>query len=186
MTSHIKQLTSLSQYKAQLTDLLFLCIKSGASLGFKTDVDKPQLTTYWEEINTQLKSRIFFGYFIHNTLVGCVHYTRCQKQNGSHRAEIEKLLVHPQYQRQGIASLLMQSIEREATKQGIELLVLDTQTGDKSEYFYQKIHYTKSGQIPHFVSDNNGVFFGTSYYFKILLPTSQINKTASDEASLIT
>ena len=69
MTCHIKQLTSLSQYKAQLTDLLFLCIKSGASLGFKTAVDKPQLTTYWEEINTQLKSRIFLGtlYIIHSS-----------------------------------------------------------------------------------------------------------------------
>lgn len=81
MTCHIKRLTSLSQYKAQLTDLLFLCIKSGTSLGFKTAVDKPQLTTYWEEINTQLKIRTLFGCFIHNTLVGCVHYTRCQKQN---------------------------------------------------------------------------------------------------------
>ncbi|TMP38318.1 N-acetyltransferase [Pseudoalteromonas citrea] len=186
MTNHIKQLNSLSQYKMQLTDLLDLCIKSGASLGFKTDVDKQQLTTYWEEINTQLQNRMFLGYFINNTLVGCVHYTRCQKQNGLHRAEIEKLLVHPQYQRLGIASALMHSIEREATKQSIELLVLDTQTGDKSEYFYQKIKYTKSGEIPHFVSDNNGVFFGTSYYFKILLPTSQINKTPCDVASLIT
>ncbi|WP_010362320.1 GNAT family N-acetyltransferase [Pseudoalteromonas citrea] len=186
MNSHIKQLTSLAQYKAQLTDLLYKCIKSGASLGFNIDVDKQQLSAYWEETNTQLQSRMFLGYFIKNTLVGCVHYTQCQKQNGLHRAEIEKLLVHPQYQRLGVASALMHSIENEATKQGIELLVLDTQTGDKSEYFYQKVKYTKSGVTPHFVSDSKGGFFSTSYYFKILLPTSQINKTACGVASLIT
>ncbi|MBQ4851196.1 GNAT family N-acetyltransferase [Pseudoalteromonas sp. MMG012] len=172
MNYHIKRLTSLAQYNIALTHLLAQCIKSGASLGFNTCNNTQPLSAYWEAVDMQLTSRMFLGYFCDNTLVGCVHYTRCLKPNGVHRAEVEKLLVHPQYQRQRIASALMQSLECEATKQGIELLILDTQTGDNSEKFYQTINYIKCGEIPHFVRDSNGLFFSTSYYFKKLLSTS--------------
>ncbi|WP_228553070.1 GNAT family N-acetyltransferase [Pseudoalteromonas sp. PPB1] len=92
----------------------------------------------------------------------------CQKQNGRHRGEIEKLLVHPAYQRQGIAQALIQRLEAYASQAGISLLVLDTQSGDKSERFYQATGFTKSGQIPHFVSDEQGALYATSYYFKRL------------------
>ncbi|MCG7535367.1 GNAT family N-acetyltransferase [Pseudoalteromonas sp. OOF1S-7] len=146
------------------------CVAQGASLGFYHPISGSQMVNYWSQVNTELlgNTRVLLGALIDQQLVASVQLVPCQKQNGQHRAEVEKLLVHPDYQRQGIAQILMHHLEAYASQLGIRLLVLDTQSGDKSEQFYQAVGFTKSGEIPHFVSDQQGNLYATSYYFKQL------------------
>ncbi|WP_342365977.1 GNAT family N-acetyltransferase [Pseudoalteromonas sp. S16_S37] len=166
----IIQSEQIRPLQLQLIELLGACINEGASLGFYAPADVKQLTSYWQDIEASVaqNKRSLYAIFHGDTPIASVQLVPCQKQNGRHRAEVEKLIVHPHAQRQGLARKLMAALEADALQQGIKLLFLDTQTGDKSELFYQALGYQKSGQIPHFVTNSEGVFSSTSYYYKQL------------------
>ncbi|MDK2594873.1 GNAT family N-acetyltransferase [Pseudoalteromonas obscura] len=154
----------------QLSILLQACIETGASLGFYKASESNILTKYWQSVNRELENKLRLLYILYdnNEVQATVQLALCHKQNGRHRAEVEKLLVQPRAHRKGYATKLMAYVESQALKQGIQLLVLDTQSGDKAELFYQASGYTKVGQIPNYVSDQEGRFHSTSYYYKHL------------------
>ena len=54
-------------------------------------------------------------------------------QNQQHRADVAKLLVHPDGRRTGLARRLMARLELEAARAGRTLLTLDTRAGDRAE-----------------------------------------------------
>ncbi|MCF6437068.1 GNAT family N-acetyltransferase [Pseudoalteromonas sp. MMG022] len=166
----VKELTCITPLLPQLVELLSACINDDASLGFYKPAQADLLAQYWHSIENELalKQRRLFATFDNQTLLGCVQLLPCRKQNGTHRAEVEKLLVPPSAQRQGRARMLMRYVEQHASTQGISLLVLDTQSGDKSELFYHALGYQKAGEIPYFVTDATGQLNATSYYYKVL------------------
>jgi len=88
--------------------------------------------------------------------------------NGRHRAEISKLLVHPQARRQGIARELMQRAERRARAQGKTLLVLDTRSGDVASDLYRSLGWQVAGSIPCYAESIAGVLDATTYMYKVL------------------
>jgi ribosomal protein S18 acetylase RimI-like enzyme len=70
--------------------------------------------------------------------------------NQPHRAEVLKLLVHPDARRRGIARSLMVALEGLARENGWTLLTLDTWTGQAGEGLYRSLGYTVVGAIPRF------------------------------------
>ncbi|TMP23347.1 N-acetyltransferase [Pseudoalteromonas rubra] len=178
----IEPLAQLTMEQQQaLAWQLQACVAQGASLGFYQPLSDADVTDYWSQVNIELaeKKRLLLGAYVNQLLVASVQLVPCQKQNGRHRGEVEKLLVHPDYQRQGIAQTLMQGLEIYASQLGIKLLVLDTQSGDKSEQFYQAVGFSKSGEIPHFVSDQQGALYATSYYYKLLGQSTLASNSSS-------
>ncbi|WP_105168994.1 GNAT family N-acetyltransferase [Pseudoalteromonas sp. T1lg23B] len=171
-TLHLQatELACITPVFTQLVEILGACINEGASLGFHKPAQADLLQQYWHDISDELrlKQRHFYAIFTGDTVLACVQLVPCDKQNGTHRAEIEKLLVRPSAQRQGLARKLVQFLEQQAVAKKLRLLILDTHTGDKSELFYQALNYQKSGQIPNFVTDASGQFNATSYYYKVL------------------
>ncbi|MDK1289423.1 GNAT family N-acetyltransferase [Pseudoalteromonas umbrosa] len=167
----IKQLDTIGlDTHSQLCDLLTVCIEHGASLGFYTPVNSDMLQQYWYSVAQAIatKERKLYALYRGDALVATVQLSLCMKENGRHRADVEKLLVHPNTQRRGYATILMRHMEQSALENGRTLLVLDTQSTDKAELFYQAFGYTKVGQIPFYVSDNQGQLHSTSYYYKYL------------------
>ena len=65
--------------------------------------------------------------------VGTVQLLLAMPDNGRHRAEVVKLMVHPQARRQGIARLLMQEVQALAARHRRSLLVLDTLSGSAAQ-----------------------------------------------------
>ncbi|WMN59429.1 GNAT family N-acetyltransferase [Pseudoalteromonas xiamenensis] len=155
----------------RLTVLLVDCVNQGASLGFYRPAQTERVVNYWHATRKQLENKdkqLFIAFDEQNNVAGTVQLNLCQKQNGCHRGEVEKLLVDPTFQRSGIATLLMSALEAWARQYGIKLLYLDTQTGDKSESFYRAREYLLSGTIPSFVTDAQGRLHSTSVYYKEL------------------
>jgi ribosomal protein S18 acetylase RimI-like enzyme len=70
-----------------------------------------------------------------------------------HRADIKKLLVHPDFQRRGIGRRLMIEIESVAQRLGRSLLTLDTRSGDKGEPLYLSQGFIVAGIIPDYSRD---------------------------------
>ncbi|KZN48188.1 GNAT family N-acetyltransferase [Pseudoalteromonas luteoviolacea] len=154
----------------QLCELLSTCIEDDASLGFYKPANPDLLQQYWHSVAKAIaaKERKLYILYQGDAVVATVQLSLCMKENGQHRAEVEKLLVHPDAQRSGYATILMRHVEQSALENRRTLLVLDTQSGDEAELFYQAIGYTKVGQIPFYVSDNQNQLHSTSYYYKFL------------------
>lgn len=49
---------------------------------------------------------------VRGRILGTVQLHLCQKQNGTHRAEIAKLMVHSDSRREGLGKCLMENAEK--------------------------------------------------------------------------
>ena len=83
-------------------------------------------------------------------IVGTVQLEFPWPPNQPHRAEVAKLLVHPDARRHGIARALMVALEAIARDSGRTLLTLDTWTGGDAEPLYRSLGYVTVGVIPRF------------------------------------
>jgi ribosomal protein S18 acetylase RimI-like enzyme len=101
--------------------------------------------------------------------VGTVQLLLAMPDNGRHRAEVVKLMVHPDARRRGIARSLMQQVQQSALEQHRHLLVLDTLTGDTAEGMYRLLGFQLAGSIPQYALASNGsALDATSYMYKLL------------------
>jgi ribosomal protein S18 acetylase RimI-like enzyme len=166
----IRQLINVDQEQIkQLTDGLLTCVKDGASLGFLASVTYEKIHSYWLGVATSLsKDCILLVAEKDRQIAGSVQISLCNKDNGKHRGEVQKLFVLPTYRSIGLASELMQVAEKVALNKKLSLLVLDTETESNAELFYQKNNYVKVGDIPSFALNPQGDMSGTSMYYKLL------------------
>src|SRR4030095_1036423 len=81
------------------------------------------------------------------TLVGTAQLLPATRPNGSHRAEVARVIVHRRSRRHGSGRALMLAIEERARGLGRTTLVLDTRRGDPSESLYISVGYTLGGVI---------------------------------------
>ncbi|GHB67437.1 N-acetyltransferase [Psychrosphaera saromensis] len=166
----IKQLVRLDQQQVnQLTDGLLTCVKDGASLGFLNTVTEQKVSDYWLDVATSLSQDcILLVAEKDGQIAGSVQISLCNKDNGKHRGEVQKLFVLPRFRSIGLATQLMQKAEQLALEHKLSLLVLDTETESNAELFYQKNNYVKVGDIPSFALNPQGDMSGTSMYYKLL------------------
>ncbi|MFO1338613.1 MAG: GNAT family N-acetyltransferase [Burkholderiaceae bacterium] len=104
-------------------------------------------------------------------VLGSVQLVTDMPANGAHRAELVKLMVHPQARRQGLAGRLLDAAEAEARRRGRQLVVLDTQSGSTAEPLYRARGYQLCGRIPDYAREVGGPGLdATSVMFKRLGP----------------
>ncbi len=173
MTEHatrIAQVASLSEQEVeQLTALLIRVVDRGASVGFLPPLDPAEAHAYWLHV-IEAQNIVLLVAHQNEQIVGTVQLEWSPKKNARHRAEINKLLVHPSAQRLGIGRLLMNRIETIAVENGWTTLHLDTREGDASNDFYQSQGWIISGVIPLWAESASGSLDGTVFYYKLLLP----------------
>ncbi|WP_035326584.1 GNAT family N-acetyltransferase [Cytobacillus firmus] len=168
MASNIKieKCIKVEEHIYDLVNLLIDVVRDGASIGFLPPLELSEANKYWESIlNPDV---ILLVAKVNNEIVGSVQLHLCSKQNGRHRAEIAKLMTHPNYRRNGIGRLLMEKAHETAFKLGRTLLVLDTREGDPSNLLYNLLGYTNAGRIPAYAMSENGNFDATIIYYKNL------------------
>lgn len=152
-----------------LGELFFDVIDGGGSLGFLEDIDEAQMREYWEGVFDQLgpRHRLWIAREGDRAL-GTVQLSICGKPNGRHRAEVQKLMVHRDARRRGLAAQLMAALETAARGQGLSLLVLDTEAQSAAETFYQSQGFQRTGEIPFFATSPQGELRATALYWKRL------------------
>ncbi|MFT4416416.1 N-acetyltransferase family protein [Fredinandcohnia humi] len=162
----IVELTLIDEYIEELSLLLKEVVDGGASIGFLPPLDILEAKEYWENVLAP-DVRLFVAK-VEDQIAGTVQLQLCTKSNGTHRAEIAKLMTSSNYRRMGIARALMEKAESVATQEGRSLLVLDTREGDPSNLLYQSLGYIQAGKIPFFAQSANGEFDATVLYYKRL------------------
>jgi ribosomal protein S18 acetylase RimI-like enzyme len=160
----IKELTTIGQHIVELSDLLRIVVDDGASIGFLSPMAPSAAAEFWHHtLNTHV---ILYVALMDDTLAGTVQLHLCTKQNGTHRAEIAKMMVHPAFRQKGIAKKLMQTAEKRAKEEGRTLLILDTVEGAPSNHLYTSLGFLQGGRIPDYAASPYGELEPTVIYYK--------------------
>lgn len=136
--------------------LLHDCVHGGASIGFVLPFTLEEGDAFWRRrILPAMRAGgvLLLAAQRGGRLAGTVQLDYGTPANQLHRAEARKLLVHPDFRRQGIAQALMAELERHAAGLGRTLITLDTRTGDAAEPLYAGLGYQSAGVIPGYCRD---------------------------------
>jgi acetyltransferase len=154
---------------AQLCALLIDSVDGGASVGFLAPLTRERAMAYWQAVFSNLGDDLLCWIAEKNgEIVGTVQLSLCAKENGSHRAEVQKLQVKQTHRGQGISTALMNTAEEYAASIGRRLLVLDTEAGSLAETVYQHRGWQKSGEIPQYAGLPSGRLIATAIYYKLI------------------
>jgi ribosomal protein S18 acetylase RimI-like enzyme len=168
----IDQLSAPQVYAVleNLCALLQDAVDSGASVGFLPPLSAVAAADYWRKTATEVQQghRLLLVVRQGEAIVGAVQLALATQPNASHRAEVQKLMVHTRQRRQGIGQALMTAVEEAAGAAGRTLLVLDTRRGDISEPLYRKVGYTPAGIIPRYAQSADGTLDDTVMYYRLL------------------
>ncbi|MBA2597933.1 MAG: GNAT family N-acetyltransferase [Chloroflexia bacterium] len=149
-----------------LAALLAACVAEGASLGFLAPLAAKTARDWWATFPRDGVMLLVAGR--DGRIVGTVQLHAAESDNGAHRGEVAKLLVHPEWRRRGIARALMTALETEARAAGKTLLVLDTREGDSSNDLYRALGYREAGRVPGWARDAAGTLSATVFWYKPL------------------
>ncbi|MGH0944601.1 GNAT family N-acetyltransferase [Bacillus mycoides] len=162
----IEEIKRLDEDLEELSELLKTVVNDEASIGFLPPLEQKEATNYWQTVLAP--EVIMYVAKINNEVAGSIQLHLVTKPNGIHRAEICKLMTHPNYRRNGIGRLLMQKAEERAKQENRSLLVLDTREGDSSNRLYKSLGFQESGKIPGYAISPNGELDATVIYYKMI------------------
>jgi acetyltransferase len=154
-----------------LVGLLKDAVDSGASVGFLPPLAEAEGEAYWRGVIDAVRdgSCVLLGARdADGVLVGTAQLLLAMRANGSHRAEVAKVIVHTKARRRGIGRALMLELEARARGLGRTTLVLDTRRGDPSEQLYTSVGYTLAGVIPRYARSANGALDPSAFYYRVL------------------
>lgn len=152
---------------ADLCLLLQDSVSRGASVGFLHPLRLHLAAEYWHGVLRALGAAQRMWVAQHGTrAVGTVQLALCERENGRHRAEVQKLMVLGGYRRQGIASRLLDHVDACAENEARTLLVLDTAAGSPAEQLYQARGWARAGMIPDFARESAGGLVPTVLYYR--------------------
>jgi phosphoribosylanthranilate isomerase len=140
----VRAMKSYSIQKAEMDDLeeilalQKLAYQSEAKLN--DDFSIPPLTQTLEEIRAEFGQSLFLKLTQDEQIIGSV---RAYEKDGT--CYIGKLIVHPEYQNQGIGSRLMREIESSFNCKRFELFT--SQRSGRNLYLYVKLGYRKFKQV---------------------------------------
>ena len=156
----------------RLTEILCACVDAGASVSYMPPLAADVARGFWKRAAAEVAAgtRIMLAAWHDATLVATVMLEFASSPNQPHRAEVQKLLVHPDTRRRGLARALMAQVETEARRAGKTLLTLDTRAGDAAERLYRDMGWREAGRIPGFALNAGGEPCDTVFFWKTVPP----------------
>jgi GNAT superfamily N-acetyltransferase len=152
----------------RLADILIACVAEGAGVSFLPPLAPETGRAFWKRATTEIAAgtQVLLGGWVDGVLAGTVTLHTGTPPNALHRAEVQKLLVHPDARRHGLARSLMQRVEREAVRAGRSLLTLDTRAGHAGERLYRAMGWQEGGRIPGYALNADGTAGDTVFFWK--------------------
>jgi hypothetical protein len=156
-----------------LSELLHASVHAGASVGFVLPFPRSEAAAFWHDtVAPAVRSgaRLLWIARQGGVTAGTVQLMPATPPNQPHRAEVTKLLVHPDHRRRGLARALMAALEAGARDLGRSLITLDTRTGDPSHRLYRSLGYRDVGELPGWSLDPHdpGKLDPTTFLYKAL------------------
>jgi GNAT superfamily N-acetyltransferase len=153
---------------AQLAEVLIACVADGASVGWVATPGPRDAAAWWAGFLADTHTRTWVARDADGRIAGTASLVLAGQENGRHRAEVVKVLVHPRARRRGLARVLLGAVEDGARGEGRSLLVLDTNEGSDAERVYARSGYERVGAIPDFSRQTTGELHPTVLYVRRL------------------
>lgn len=164
----LHEITSIDGNLAEeLASLLIKVVEDGASIGFMLPLNRADALAYWQ--NLLVEGIVLWIARFNGQLCGANQLHLESKPNGTHRCEVAKLMVDPDFRKKGIGRALMLELEKRAKIESRELIVMDTREGDPSNQLYLSLDYIEGGNIPCYARSVSGKLEGTVFYYKIIV-----------------
>jgi ribosomal protein S18 acetylase RimI-like enzyme len=148
-------------------------VSHGASIGFLPPMRPGEAADYWRTVVAAVRrgSRVLLvAREASGHIVGTAQVDLETRPNGTHRAEVTKVMVHTTARRRRIGQALMLAAEAHARRHGRTTLVLDTRRGDPAERLYASAGWTYAGSIPRYARSAGGALDANAVYYKLLDP----------------
>ncbi|HUN41149.1 MAG TPA: GNAT family N-acetyltransferase [Acetobacteraceae bacterium] len=160
-----------SSAERRLADILVACVDGGAGLSFLPPLAPSVARAYWKRVAGQVANgtRILLCGWAEGVLAGAVMLDLGMPQDQPHRAEVKKLMVHPDARQRGLGRVLMQRAEQEAARAGRSLLTLNARAGAVAEELYRAIGWQEAGRIPGHSMSGDGTASDTLVFYKHIL-----------------
>jgi ribosomal protein S18 acetylase RimI-like enzyme len=154
----------------QLADVLCDCVEGGASVGFMLPLPRERARDFWSKVSADVAAghRVLLVARDAQGICGTVQLILDLPDNQPHRADVAKTQVHRRARRRGLGEALMRAAEAAAQARGRHLLVLDAVTGGDAARLYERLGWTRVGDIPGYALWPQGGYCGTTYYYRDL------------------
>ena len=164
----IRPLQATAEIRQALGAILVEVVANGGSVGFMHPLGREAAEAFWDGALSAADrgERIVLGAWDGHDLVGTLTLLIAMPPNQPHRAELAKMMVRPSHRGRGIASALVRVAEKFAADRKRWLLVLDTATDEGASGLYERLGYTRAGEIPDFALKPHGGLTGTLLYWK--------------------
>ena len=155
-----------------LAEILIACVNGGASVSFMAPLAPDKADAFWHSVadSVEMGERLLVVAKDRHRgrVVGTVQILLKQPENQPHRADVSKMLVHPDARRRGIGSQLLRFAEHAALSADRTVLVLDTATGSDAERLYERLGWIRVGRIPDYALSPEGQLCSTTIFYKRL------------------
>jgi GNAT superfamily N-acetyltransferase len=137
----------------RLAAILVACVDAGASVAFLPPLDPSRAARFWRKISGEVAAGkvLLLAAWADGVIAGCVQLDLAMSETQPHRAELEKLLVHPAFRGRGIGRALLARAEQAALGHGRRLLCVDANAGDPAEVLFRRAGWHEAGRIPGYV-----------------------------------
>jgi GNAT superfamily N-acetyltransferase len=154
----------------ELSDLFSATVRDGASMGYMLPFPEEEAAGFWHGVAGAVGrgDMVLIVAEEAGRILGSVQLGLRMPPNQPHRADLKKLMVHPDARGRGLSRLLMQAAEQAAIDHGRDLLVLDTATGEPAEKIYEHLGWMRAGTIPRYALFPDGRYCATTFFYKEL------------------
>lgn len=169
----VRQLHEVGDAEArQLADVLIDCVEGGASVSFMHPLARERALSFWHRVAVGVASgeRALLVAEDAGGICGTVQLLLDLPENQPHRADVAKMLVHRRARRRGVGAALLRSAEAVARGANRSLLVLDTVTGSDAMRLYERLGWTRVGDIPGYALLPRGGPCSTTVFYRELTP----------------
>lgn len=161
--------TAFAPLLPALSELLRDAVAGGASIGWVHVPPVAAAEAFWHGVAAEVAAgrTLMWVASADGRIIGSVQLQLGQKENGSHRGEICKLLVHSGWRQRGVGATLLAAAELTAWQRGLALLFLDTISDGNAERLYHRLGWQTAGRIPAFARSTTGVLEPTTVMYKL-------------------
>ena len=170
----IRELT-VAEYEERvprLAEILVDAVESGAGVTFLWPLSQSEAEGFWRKIGESVANggTMQFVGEENGMIAGTVLLQKVWAPNQQHRCEVAKLLVHRNFRRRNLGTLLMQALEKKARDVGFTLITFDSVAGGPVEKFYSDLGFTCAGHIPDYAITSQDGMHATALFYKQLKP----------------
>lgn len=160
----------VARHVEELVQLLLDAHSSNMALGLAAPLTHERAAEEWLQLgaNLQPESRVLLVASDDGVVVGAVHLARAHAGNGSHRAEVQRLVVRSDRRGAGIGAALLDAVAARARELGIRLLWLTTHAETDSDAFYVRRGWTRMGVMPEYSVRPDGRLADNAFFYRRL------------------